>query len=107
LADGQTYYLGFPFGITQGYSPKFNSASCLVTGIVNSSIVDFKAYPNPVGDMLHFSISLDLFNVVDVSGRSILSGQGSYLETASFLPGIYFVYGEIDGFSVSFRFLKD
>lgn len=107
LADGQDYRLQFPFGLLTGFSTKFNSSSCLSTAITDIRLKDFSAYPNPTNSILQFSEALDKFEIVDLTGKVVLQGQGSFVETASLYAGVYFLHGYIGDSRLSYRFLKD
>lgn len=107
LADGQDYRLQFPFGLLTGFSRKFNSGACLSTAVRDIRLKDFTAYPNPTSNILHFSESLGKFEVLDLTGKIVFKGIGSYAETASLNAGMYFLHGYVGESRVTYRFLKD
>lgn len=64
------------------------------------------AYPNPAVDVIMVSAGVKRARVVDVTGRELLSAEGSSIEVSDLKAGTYFLYMETEGGVCVRKFLK-
>jgi glucose/arabinose dehydrogenase len=84
------------------------------TGIGRTGATEVRAYPDPVGDMLHVTLtnSATGYRIADMTGRSVLAGPAGNLSfdinTSSLVPGVYllWVHGAAGGQTGMQRFVK-
>lgn len=93
----------------------YDTTGCFVvdqTSLMENTI-DFEAYPNPVNNVLQISssVGMDLIEVIDVTGRTVLSkavkASETELSTADLNSGMYFVRVWKDGVFATRRILKN
>lgn len=70
------------------------------------SELDLRLYPNPTHNVLNFSQEVDRFDVFDLMGRYLFSGNGSYLDVSKLDQGMYLINLSLEESVRSSKFLK-
>lgn len=83
------------------------------TTLSNDDVVlkNFKMYPNPVEDVLHFSIKnsvIEQIKFIDMNGRIVKEARGHLdnLDVSNFTSGIYLLQIKTDKGSISKKIIK-
>jgi len=95
----------------QPYIISFETSAVGIEDInVNNTAITL--YPNPVTDLLHISYTtdkIDLINITDVVGRTILSKQDfveKTIDMAGLVQGVYFLSATINGETTIHKLIK-
>ena len=83
--------ISIKYGGTEGFIP-IADVTVGSTGIATVETDKFFAYPNPVGDVLHFSIETP-FEIIDLQGKTVQKSNKAvkYVNINSLPSGTYFV----------------
>jgi hypothetical protein len=108
----------WPSGIVDEFiDPEINDTHIYLEGSSILGTDDFTKesivlYPNPTSDLINFSLrglTNTPVNVVDVNGRVVLQtiiSANDNINVSSLQSGVYFVNLEIEGQSLSYKFVK-
>lgn len=111
---GETYYVrvsGYDATSVGTFCLKISTNQVLSTQDFNSN--EFKAYPNPVKNVLNLSYTSEISSasVYNMLGQEVLSKQlnaaQSQLDMSSLTPGSYIVKVNFDGITKTIKVLKD
>lgn len=66
-------------------------------GLENERLNNLLIYPNPASGFAHLSEEVDVFALIDHTGRTILTGKGSFIDLSSVAKGSYRLQFEKNG----------
>lgn len=90
------------------YNAKPTLSSCDVNTNSNlPSLPSFKIYPNPVFSTLTITeINNPKYGIVDVHGKTVLTGQGNEINVEHLINGLYFLRIHVNGQVTTLKFSK-
>ncbi len=87
--------------------PMFGPEVTSDLGVDESELTDFTVYPNPASDIIRWDGDLQsAYFILDMQGRTVLSGRGTQAEISFLSEGMYVLAKEERGRVVRSRFIK-
>jgi hypothetical protein len=99
-------------GLTQLSNMNFvlnSEEPAFFVGVEEQDKTVFKVFPNPSANTLQITGDLngsELFTVIDLAGKAVLSSVSSKIDISSLQPGAYVIELEKDGFKSQQKFIK-
>jgi len=91
-------------GSTKNYTVRVN----LVSGIRKTELNGIQIYPNPSHQTITIDAAVKSYEIVDLTGRKVLDGNGNSVDISSLSKGIYSVSVELfSGSMARMKFVRD
>ncbi len=76
-------------------------------GIAENFVEKFSVYPNPANDMVYFKSTVDHYEVMNLAGQRVLSGElTNSMDIRQLQPGSYWIQATVKGEMVRKQFVK-